>query len=271
MDLQAYRQRDSELERIRKLMDIIPHDRASVLDIGARDGYVTRLLSKYYGVTIALDLQQIPASMDEFYRCVCNVTCLAFKDGAVDTIVCTEVLEHIQPDHLRATCQEMIRVAKRDLIIGVPYRQDIRVGKTTCRNCRQINPPWGHVNRFDEGLLKDLFHPLVITKVQLVGQTRERISAIASRLMDLAGNPWGYYGFGDRCQKCGQEIDQPLRRSFSQKVLTKMAHLINASHRPFIRPCPEWIHVHFQKDSLSDPYEHAHLHSYQTRNFVKET
>ena len=53
--------------------------------------------------------------------------------------------------------QMISRVARHAIVVGVPYRQDLRVGRTTCAACRGTNPPWGHVNSFDENRLKQHF------------------------------------------------------------------------------------------------------------------
>lgn len=247
MNLQDYRERRSEIERLRSLMALIPHNRKSVLDVGSREGYITTRLADHFDFTVALDLRPTGQQLDGIYQCVGDVARLGFKDGSVDTIVCTEVLEHIQPDRIRDACREMIRVVKHDVIIGVPYREDTRVGKTTCRHCGKINPPWGHINRFDEQTLQALFLPLRAAETQLVGRTTERTNSISSFLMNLGGNPWGYYGFSDRCEFCGGPLDRAPTRSFLGKGVGKVAFIINAAQRRFIRPMPNWIHVRFRK------------------------
>ena len=55
----------------------------------------------------------------------------------------------------------------------MPYKQDLRVARTTCGLCGKTNPPWGHVNRFDEVRLQSLFSEFFIEKVSYVGKTDE--------------------------------------------------------------------------------------------------
>jgi hypothetical protein len=70
---------------------------------------------------------------------------LGFADDFFDFVLCAEVLEHIPTASLSRACSELGRVSKHYVLIGVPYRQDIRVGRTTCWSCRKKNPPWGHI------------------------------------------------------------------------------------------------------------------------------
>jgi hypothetical protein len=84
-------------------------------------------------------------------------------------------------------------VAKHEIIIGVPFRQDTRIGRTTCLSCGHRNPPWGHVNSFDERRLASLFPRCHIVSKSFVGINRGATNAVAAFLMDLAGNPWETY------------------------------------------------------------------------------
>src|SRR5206468_12881601 len=108
-----------------------------------------------------------------------DVTGLPFADNSFDVVCCLEVLEHIQPGQLPAACREIARVARHQTIIGVPYRQDLRIGRTTCSDCGTLNPPWGHRNSFDPRQLESLFGSLHPVSLTYVGQKHERTTALA--------------------------------------------------------------------------------------------
>ena len=75
IDMAAYRNTPQEQERISDLINIIPKrpkgpkGKDSVLDIGARDGYLTRLLTEYFASVTALDLEK-PSIAHERINCV---------------------------------------------------------------------------------------------------------------------------------------------------------------------------------------------------------
>ena len=158
MDLTLYSKSDSERCRIENVLRLIPATGgASALDVGTRDGYFSKILAEKYDSVIALDLKK-PSIDVKNVRCVQgNVTCLQYEDNSFDLVLCTEVLEHIPQNLLEKACAELSRVSKKYLLIGVPYKQDIRLGRTTCCECGRRNPPWGHVSTFDENRLKELF------------------------------------------------------------------------------------------------------------------
>ena len=138
-------------------------------------------------------------------------------------------------------------VSKEYLLIGVPYKQDIRVGRATCSICGKKNPPWGHVNSFDEKRLAKLFSKFKICEVSFVGKTISRTNIVSMILMDLAGNPYGRYQQEEPCIYCNSRLIPPPERNLLQKVLTRLAFYIRDIQRPFLRERGNWIHVLFKK------------------------
>jgi SAM-dependent methyltransferase len=191
VDLQAYRQSESERARTADLLRILPRGRTSVLDIGARDGHFSRLLRNRYERVIALDLGMPAFESPGVVSVVGDVTRLPFRDYSFDCVFCAEVLEHVAA--VEQACAEIARVTRHEVVIGVPYKQDLRVGRTTCRTCGRINPAWGHVHSFDEHLLARLFPGWRISCTSFVASNSETTTALAAALMDAAGNPWGTY------------------------------------------------------------------------------
>src|SRR5947208_8764132 len=147
-DLEKYRASESERARTDDLLRLIPKNRRSRLDIGARDGQFSRLFTQYFDEVTALDLERPTFEIPGVVTVAGNATRLDYPDDAFDCVFCAEVLEHIPA--IDQACRELARVARYEIVIGVPYRQDIRLGRTTCRSCGKSNPPWGHVNSFDE-------------------------------------------------------------------------------------------------------------------------
>ena len=249
MDLTEYRNSASEKVRVSDLMSLLPEGGTSVLDIGARDGFISRLLTDHFSMVTALDLAQ-PSIEHQRIRCVKgDITALHFADASFDLVFCAEVLEHI-PTHMLATaCHELARVANEYVLIGVPYKQDIRVGRTTCGGCGKVSPPWGHVNTFDENRLSELFPEFTVAKQSYVGETDMRTNRLSCMLMDIAGNPYGTYAQEEPCIHCGVILTNPPERTLWQKVLTKAAVIGTSAHKAFLRPHPNWIHLLLRKRS----------------------
>lgn len=247
MDLSDYRNSTSERTRISDLMHLIPSDGDTVLDIGARDGFISLLLSNHFSSVTALDLSEPIIEHDRIHCVKGNITKLDFPNSSFDLVFCAEVLEHIPTHLLQTACIELARVSRRYLLIGVPYKQDIRVGRTTCANCGKVNPPWGHVNTFDEKSLAELFPGLSVVEKSFVGVTNEHTNAFSSALMNLAGNPYGTYSQEESCIHCNKNLGGPIKRNIWQKALTKTAFIAMRMQKLFIKQHPNWIHLLMQK------------------------
>ncbi len=167
---------------------------------------------------VALDLECPPISHPRVLPISGDVANLEFTDRYFDVVLCAEVLEHLSPNRLPRACAELARVARGVVVIGVPYREDLRCGRTTCQHCGAKNPPWGHVNSFDEPALRELFSTLEWTTVSYVGRKRERTNALSTALLDFAGNPFGTYDQSETCVYCGHTLGYRGRRTPLQRV-----------------------------------------------------
>src|SRR5262247_2539049 len=257
IEMAVYRNIPLERDRISDLMNIMPKGHDSVLDVGARDGYLSRLLTEHFASVTALDMEKPSIAHDRINCVEGDVTRLEFASGSFDVVLCAEVLEHIPGKGLEQACRELSRVAKSHVVIGVPYRQDTRLERTTCQSCGRSNPPWGHINVFDERRLTELFLPLRKVGVTFVGYSRSRPNALSSWLMDVAGNPWGTYDQEEVCIHCGQEIRNPAERNLAQKFYSRLAFSLNAAQSRFISARPNWIHMVFDKHCQIESRRHS--------------
>jgi hypothetical protein len=232
-----------EQARIASLFRLIPGRGGTALDIGARDGYLSLRLAERYDRVTAFDLEK-PASVPPSLAWVVgDAAQLPFPDRAFDLVMCVEVLEHIPERLLRRVCAELTRVTRRHLIIGVPYDQDLRHGRTTCRACGGKNPPYGHVNVFNELNLECLFPELRAEKTERVGNSQERTNGISARLYDWAGNPFGTYDQDEPCVHCGGKLVPPVRRSIPERALACAATRLQRAQTALTGRRSNWMHV----------------------------
>ena len=247
MDLSNYRASDLERSRTADIASMFPVSGTAALDIGARDGHFSRILAERFESVTALDLELPIIEITNVECVVGDIRRLEYDDNSFDLVLCAEVLEHIHPDSLKKACSELSRVTRQRLVIGVPYKQDIRIGRTTCRSCGAKNPPWGHVNRFDKEILARLFPDMVIERVSLVGSVDKQTNWLSVLLMDLAGNPYGTYDQEEPCVSCQSTLDHPPKRTPLQKVFSSLALYARSLTRPFSKPHANWIHILFCK------------------------
>jgi SAM-dependent methyltransferase len=242
-DLRSYRTSPQEAARTADLLRILPQGRNSVLDIGARDGHFSLLLTKYFPEVTALDLQRPAFDFPNVTTVAGDVTKLEFADAAFDCVFCAEVLEHI-PD-VSAACREMLRVARHEIVIGVPFRQDTRVGRCTCSSCGKTNPPWGHVNSFDADRLIRLFAGARLMSTSFVGTNSSATNPFSAFLMDLGGNPWGSYDQDEPCTYCGASMLPPASRPIWRRACSAIAVRLDKLQERMTRAHGNWIHLVF--------------------------
>ena len=216
-----------------------------MLDVGARDGHFSKILTNFFPSVTAIDLQTPTFDGPGIVKLAGDVTKLDFADDSFDCVFCAEVLEHVP--QLQQACKELARVARHEIVVGVPYKQDIRLGRTTCSVCGLQNPPWGHVNAFDEESLRCLFARLKPVSTSFVGSNREHTNIVSAALMDLSKNPWGTYDQEEGCIHCGAQLIAPVRRAGWQRVCSGVAMALTRIQSGWTKPHGNWIHMVFSK------------------------
>ena len=75
-----------------------------------------------------------------------------FKSKSIDNVVCMETLEHMPDDRLALS--ELCRVARKKVIITVPFKQNIQ--QVLCIHCSKYTPHSGHQHSYDTNTFSNL-------------------------------------------------------------------------------------------------------------------
>lgn len=246
------RQSPQEQARERSLMALVPAGARRVLDVGTRDGHFARLLADRGAQVVALDLVQPEIDHPRVQAMKGDAASLPFPDGSFDFVFCAEVLEHVPSPALERACSEMARVCRGHVLLGVPYRQELRMHRTLCLTCGRVNPPWAHVNSFDEHRLQELMAGFRLVRSDHIGTAELGTNALAEWLMDQAGHPYGTYVQDEPCLHCGALLLVPTTRTLAQRAFAKAGVLARRVGRIGQRAHANWIHALFMHPSLSD-------------------
>lgn len=150
---------------------------ASFLDVGGAEGYKAALVRAVFGAQV----RSVDLSAEACVRAKAifgvdgepvDIQRLPYPDGAFDVVLCSETLEHVVD--LQAATRELLRVARRAVVITVPHEPQAVVD----RNIRD-KVPHGHIHSIDpKGF--DFARPLVASI------SCEKMLSLGTRALALA-------------------------------------------------------------------------------------
>jgi SAM-dependent methyltransferase len=158
-----------EMERFNAILENIPRNVSTLLDIGCGPGVFLHLLHKQTGIKgigIEITDSKIRYAQENLNVNVLKggASHLPFKGEAFDIVTALELIEHLPYKIYEGTLEEVQRVAKKWIIISVPYREERRY--VTCPYCgTKFNPNY-HLRSFDEKKLQGLFPSFEMLKLR---------------------------------------------------------------------------------------------------------
>lgn len=155
-----------QLERAQKTINYLPQNVESVLDVGCGNGILTNLLQQRTFV-VGIDRSFTPLRWLQAPGYQADSVALPFRERAFDAVMATEVVEHLPVRVLTQALAEMVRVARRYILISVPYRENRRLKRVRCPECGCAFDPNYHMRRFELSDFTCLFNQW--DEISLVG------------------------------------------------------------------------------------------------------
>lgn len=233
-ELFARRFRDGDLsarerDRIAWIARQVPAGTRTVLDVGSGHGGLSNhLAATGYAVT-AVDLAPATLRHVNGRKVQASAVALPFSNDAFDLVVCTEVIEHL-PDEERATClAEVWRVARRHVLITVPNDEDLAANLVRCNRCGHVFNAWGHVGRFNERNLRELYLTPPATQSALCFLDREYWPP----LLWIRHRVLRTYGWAENlvCPGCRNDRIAAPKRSLAVRALDRVNHHLGRRRR----------------------------------------
>jgi SAM-dependent methyltransferase len=230
-------------DRARRTADLVPAAATTILDVGCGAGIVTSELRGRGKGVVALDFAATPLQQVAPPRVQADVARMPFPDHAFDAVLASEVIEHLTASGRREALADMTRIARRWVLITVPYREDLAIASVCCAECGCTFHRYRHTASFDERSLANLLGPrFVIERTILLGDRSRRPSHTAVRLAQLAGG-YAAPGGSARCPMCGNAA----RFVHERNTLTRL--LTGGSSRLMPRRRGRWIAALYGRDT----------------------
>ncbi len=172
----------SDHDRIRDLISILPATAESLLDVGCGNGLFVNSLNKLNPANRPRRLYAADRSLNalthvEVEHCQCNIRELPFSDGEFEIVTCLEVIEHLPLAIYTPALCELSRVAARWIMISVPFEQNLSKSLCECPSCSTLFNSDHHIRSFDQDKLRDLFreHGFAARRMEYLGTSDEYV------------------------------------------------------------------------------------------------
>jgi len=240
----------AEKERIKEIIDTIPSDVRSILDVGCGNGAFVNTLSNgfpnRFDKIVGLDSSKEALKHVKTEKFNGSIGNLPFRDKNFDLVTCLEVLEHLPQKDFEKGILELQRVSKKYIIITVPNEEDLEHSLVMCPKCYCWFNPYFHIRSFNKNIVHNLFASFKSIKIKEIGPMSEYRSY--NRLLLTFYRTWSKSLPPETaiCPQCGyqyRENSKSLRNKSSYSSLFKLLiKLISPIKRKKI-----WLLVLYEK------------------------
>jgi len=147
-------------QRIRETVTFIPKDVDSLVDIGCGNGIFLNYLSNVRKEirSLGVDRSETALKYLKVDKLLGNIEKIPLDEKSFDCVTCLEVLEHIPFDGYTSALSELARIARKYIIVSVPFNENLEENRNQCPHCKSIFNIELHFRTFDRNKMKSLFN-----------------------------------------------------------------------------------------------------------------
>ena len=152
-------QDENNLSRIRETAGLIPPDTASLADVGCGNGVFVNYLQRAMPSLelFAIDRSRAALEYVRTPKSEGDIAAIPLPKHSYDCVTCLEVIEHLPLDTFQSALSELARVARKYIIVSVPYAENLEQNHTQCPQCKSIFNADLHLRTFSDD---DILHLL---------------------------------------------------------------------------------------------------------------
>lgn len=205
------------------ILDMIPQDIESILDVGCGDGHITNHLPEDIRV-VGLDISESALQYVTREKFVGNILNLPFEDKSFDLVMANDVIEHIPDGDYEKALRELERVAVKYILITVPNFEDIKSKETKCSDCGYVYHINWHQRTYDESTMKNLISKKdwAVDEIRYSGGTtlppQDPTVGLKQKL------DYFYYWEGAVCPRCSSKKQVNKEENITLRVLNAARH-----------------------------------------------
>lgn len=235
-----YGMEDYYQKRTKLIKQLIPQSAKSIVDIGTGKAEIINVLPRDKFI-VGLDKAHVVQEYNINNRLQASSSNIPLSDLSFDVSMCLEVLEHLTDEEYKKTLGEIIRITKKEIIIGVPYNENIEFREVVCPRCRYIFNADGHKRSFKTTNNIDIF---------LDGFTKIKEYIIGphtyyppNQLLKLIHRLGIYMNWEDqlRCNNCGYSKDHKIPN------IKNIVFKLMKSLKIFGGAYPYWLIIHYER------------------------
>lgn len=142
--------------KVQKVIETIPQEVETIIDIGCGNGVITNVLGKEYQV-LGVDRSEKALKFVETEKLAASCDSIPIVDKKFDMVFSSELLEHLPDLVLENTVKEMARLTNKYILITVPNNENPDKLLIECPNCKYVFNSPHHLRSFTEEKLALLF------------------------------------------------------------------------------------------------------------------
>lgn len=220
---------DNQIKRkAEHIIQLVPKDVKTIIDIGCGNGIITNELVKQWDV-VGLDFSEEALKYLNCKIVKASATDIPLDNNSFDLVLCSEMLEHLIDEDLKKAINEIKRLSKKYLIITVPNNEFLEASYTLCPRCNNKFHVWHHVQSFSENRLKDLFNPeYKVTLFGTFGPVGKKWIPLLIKAKHKLGQ-WMNPGKSSICPQCGNTEFGPFSSNIYTKIINGLNKLISGN------------------------------------------
>ena len=182
---------------------MIPQEVRTIFDVGCGNGAIINALNLPSCWVVGGDRSHTALRRVHGPVVRLSTDSLPFADHSFDLVMSHQVLEHLPDSVFRQTTLEILRVAKRYILVSIPYRERKKQSRAYCGQCRYKYNVWGHVRTFRYvSTVRRLFPTFVLRAHAFCGRENEYFDPLSRWTRQWIGGAWATLESAV-CPRCG--------------------------------------------------------------------